>query len=815
MVTLKNVRRYFNKGRRNEIRAVDGTTLEFGSTGLVALLGPSGCGKTTLLNLIGGLDRPDGGDIFINGERVTRRRSGRIDAVRARDIGYIFQDYKLQPGLTVFENVAIALRLTGYRDKETISRRVDYVLKALGIERYRGRPAENLSGGQRQRVAIARALVKDPPVIIADEPTGNLDSGNSVAVMNILKAISRDRLVILVTHETDLARYYATRIIELKDGSVSADYQNETSGELDFRSHDTLYLGDFARQGEASLGEKPVECYGDGTASPAGTVRLILRGGNLYVEAPGLRVEAVGDGHPVRVREGVYTPEEHGEAELEFSLKDAGPPPKKLKYRSLLGFFSSLKAGFKAVGRYSPAKKVLLAGFLLAGAFIIYAAASIAGVANVREADYLRHSRSSIIVNSGKIDAAALEGYAEFTGVDYVLPVTDPFSFGVDIGGYYQTNGSYAWEDVSLCSSAGLTEDDLVAGKLPENSSEVAVDLFYINLLLGNGIPQEAGVLSAGDFVGRRIACGLAGSMSPLTVVGIVDKAQPAVYADPVMFPELCYAAVGDSGGFPDTDAGVSSNFCGMNAPPAPFALTGGRLPEAAYEVLVPTSMKTLYPLGKEAKDIAANGHKFTVTGYYESPDGLTSYPVSDATLTELCLAAAHGFTAETTDKAAALAAFRDSKAAAYDAVEDDRAALMEERRGLMNGVLAVALVLLAVSLVEMILMTRASFLSRIREVGVYRAIGVKKSDILRMFGGEIFAITTLGSLPGAAVMCYALYHLQKVESFAAYVQLNPAVAIFSLLILYALNALAGLLPVMFALRRPPARILTRSDAAK
>ena len=224
MIKLRGVNKYFNKGKRNEIHVINDTTLNLGTKGLVALLGPSGCGKTTMLNAIGGLDKVNGGDIFVDGVKITGRRTSKVDEIRNLNIGYIFQDYKLVDSMTVYENVAIVLRMIGIRDEEEIRKRIEYILQTLGIYRYRNRMADMLSGGERQRVGIARAIAKNPKIIIADEPTGNLDSANTIEIMNIIKAISRDRLVVLVTHEVELARFYASRIIELK--VLSPAFQN-------------------------------------------------------------------------------------------------------------------------------------------------------------------------------------------------------------------------------------------------------------------------------------------------------------------------------------------------------------------------------------------------------------------------------------------------------------------------------------------------------------------------------------------------------------------------------------------------------------
>ena len=242
MIKLEKIDKYFNRHKKNELHVINNTSLNLPNTGLVALLGSSGSGKTTLLNVIGGLDKVQKGKIYINDKRITKRSSHYVDKVRNLNVGYIFQNYHLIDNLTVFENVAIALKMIGIKNKEEISKRVNYVLKIVKIDRLKNRPASMLSGGEKQRVAIARAIVKDPNIILADEPTGNLDSQNTIEIMNIIKAISKNRLVILVTHEINLAKFYADRIIEIENGEIKNDYENAEENSLDYKIDNKIYL---------------------------------------------------------------------------------------------------------------------------------------------------------------------------------------------------------------------------------------------------------------------------------------------------------------------------------------------------------------------------------------------------------------------------------------------------------------------------------------------------------------------------------------------------------------------------------------------
>src|SRR5574344_2961806 len=261
MLEIKNLNKYFNKGKKNELHVINNTSISLEDNGLISLLGPSGCGKTTLLNCIGGLDKTKNGSIYINNEKMSSKFAGKVDRIRNLNVGYIFQDYKLIDNLSVYDNVALVLTMIGIKDKLEIKKRVEYVLDKVGMLRYKKRPAGMLSGGERQRVGIARAIVKDPNIILADEPTGNLDSKNSLEIMKIIKAISKDRLVILVTHEQDLARFYASRIIEIKDGTIINDYANTEVSDLDYEIDNTFYLKDFKEKNHLNDSNLDINIY--------------------------------------------------------------------------------------------------------------------------------------------------------------------------------------------------------------------------------------------------------------------------------------------------------------------------------------------------------------------------------------------------------------------------------------------------------------------------------------------------------------------------------------------------------------------------
>ncbi len=229
MLELKQIKKDYPAGD-GVVHALKGIDLTFRKNEFVSILGPSGCGKTTMLNIIGGLDQYTEGDLVINGTSTRHFRDRDWDAYRNHSIGFVFQSYNLIPHQSVLQNVELALTLSGVSKAERRKRAIQ-VLRDVGLgDQLRKKPAQ-MSGGQMQRVAIARALVNNPDIILADEPTGALDTETSVQVMEILKEVARDRLVIMVTHNPDLAETYSTRIIRMLDGEITNDSMPLTEAE--------------------------------------------------------------------------------------------------------------------------------------------------------------------------------------------------------------------------------------------------------------------------------------------------------------------------------------------------------------------------------------------------------------------------------------------------------------------------------------------------------------------------------------------------------------------------------------------------------
>ncbi len=349
MINIKALNKYYNKNRSNEIHVINDINLELPDKGMVAVFGKSGCGKTTLLNAIGGLDRTDSGSILIDGENIAEN----TDVIRNKYIGYIFQNYNLNVLENNFENVADALRLCGVADKDEIERRTIAALTSVGMEKYKYRYPNTLSGGQQQRIAIARAIVKGPRIILADEPTGNLDEANTIMIMNMLKKISENHLVLIVTHEANLVDYYCDKVIELSDGQVINIRENTNTSGYHAKSKNDIYLGELDKE-TLSNEDVNLEFYGNKPSEPI-KLKIVNSSGKLYIRIDTPKVQVLDAASEVKLREGVFSDVQAGSGSSDSHDMTELTPINGKNYGRLFTFVSSLKSGYRA--NFSKNKK--------------------------------------------------------------------------------------------------------------------------------------------------------------------------------------------------------------------------------------------------------------------------------------------------------------------------------------------------------------------------------------------------------------------------------------------------------------------------
>ena len=814
MIKIEKANKYFNKGKKNQIHVINNTTLEFGKTGLVALLGHSGSGKTTLLNSIGGLDKINKGKIYVNGQKITRRSSYKVDKIRNLNIGYIFQDYKLLDNMTVFENIAIVLKMIGIKDKNEIKKRVDYVLESVDMYRYRNRLASMLSGGERQRVGIARAIVKNPNIIIADEPTGNLDSKNSLEIMNIIKAISKDKLVILVTHEVELAKFYASRIIEIVDGKVEKDYENTEEKDLDYRLDNKIYLKDFEKIENIKQDNVNLDIYKENEDSL--NLQIVIKNGNIYIKSNDKKVEVIDENSIVELVDDHYKKIDKTIFEqYNYNLDEITDKNIKTRYSSIYSIPRSIINGFKKILNYSVLKKILLIGFFISAMFVLYAISNIAGTLNTKDEDFISRNKNYLEVKLPRLNVDQFLEYEQNENINYILPGDSKVSFAIKFDDYYQTSKLDGELAGSLSTINMLNQSDIVEGRLPQNEYEIVIDRMTVDKMLNsnNGI-SHAGIKNASQLLGKKVSIP---NMEKFEIVGIVDLKSPSIYTNESVFNNiLCNTNQTESmaGIVIDTSEQEKSqeNIINYELKLDTITLKKGRLPENDYEVIVNISNQSNMKLNKKIKT-TVNDTELTVVGYYDSETNDNSYLVNENTAKYKLISESQNLVIYPKDGVKVTSEF-DEKYNLFveNTYENDKKAYLKEQSSSRKSAIIFAGIILAISLVEIYLMMRSSFLSRIKEVGILRAIGVKKSDIYKMFVGETIAITTSVSMLGIIFMSYILNCLIQIRQLSKMFIINFQVIGLSILLIYAFNIIVGLLPLFRVLRKTPAQILSRHD---
>ena len=815
MIKIEKVNKYYNKGKANQIHVINNTTMTLPDEGIVCLLGPSGCGKTTLLNAIGGLDSVDSGTVTIDGQRITRFSSSKIDSIRNARIGYIFQNFNLIDDRTVFENVAMALRMIGIRDNTTVTARVRYCLQKVGIDQYRNKLAGSLSGGQRQRVAIARAIVKNPRIIIADEPTGNLDSSNTLEIMNIIKTISKERLVILVTHERNIAEFYSDYIAEMRDGKIIKAYNNDSSRYLDYQLENKIYLKDMAVHKGFAKDDVRVDVYSD--EERQAELKVVIRGNNLYINTGGM-LNVVDETSNVEMIDEHYTAMDESYFEdNDFDYTACLPSKYKARYTPVYRLTNMISSGWKTVRSFRKVRKVLMLGFVFAAMFAFLAVSNIAGLIDLKPVDYRTTNGSYITVSNPEKSEEALAMAADFDGVAFVMPGTTVKSVTLPMDDYLQTG--HAQEDltVSLVLDSVLTDDQIIEGAMPTNEHEVVMDRSIIDKFIRNGTGSAVGLDTMEEFIGRRLSFP---NLDDYIIAGIADTESPSLFVDESQVMYILSNA-NDAGeemsygieDYDEEDVIKSGRVKDLDLSGNTIKITKGRKPKAVCETIINEVHGEDTEIG-ETIDTRVAGRKLKVVGFYSS-DAVDddTYYVNAKTIKRDYIQKQKSFSVYANDLSAVEMALDNEGMASKINDVRDRKAYVSARRDQLTSSVIVAVIIILISLVEMFLMLRSSFLSRIREVGTLRAIGLKKKDIYRMFTGEILVITFITAVPGIAVMYFILTQVVRITYYIeGLYMVTPATALITFGVILVFNLLAGLIPVLATMRKTPAQILARTD---
>ncbi len=538
MIKIEHLNKYYNKGNRNEYHVINDISYEFNDKGLYVFFGPSGCGKTTLLNVIGALDKFDSGTITYFEQRLSRYNARYADEFRNKNIGYIFQNYNLLDSKSVEDNIMAILDIIGLTDIDERKNRAKLCLESVGMYKYRKRNVTALSGGQRQRVAIARALAKDPKVILADEPTGNLDSNNTFEIMNIIKSISKDRLVILVSHEKDLVDYYADRIIELKDGVIVNDYENSNVGSIVRKDVRNIYLKDYTKE-EYNNEKVSMNIYED-TDKVDAHFDIIFKNGELYIKTSSKsKVHYIDDSSEIKLLD--LSEEEfineRNEKESDFSFESF--KSSEIKGKGYIGIFKGIKNAFKET-KYLKRSKFSRVVLIIIGIVFAFMFSSFSSSISVDKKEYILTPDNVVevvIKHKDELKGLTIEklynDLKTYPGYESMIQSRGyaGHRLNLNIQRFYQTANS----GVNYQGNIYLTKNTNMKYKIVEGRDIIANDEVVLSEWIADNILNDVSAVSNGfsgysDLIGMDADIRSLGDIKTVKIVGVADSKNPSVY---------------------------------------------------------------------------------------------------------------------------------------------------------------------------------------------------------------------------------------------------------------------------------------------
>lgn len=803
MIQIKNLHKYYNRGKKNELHVLDGINLEFERTGLVCILGESGSGKTTLLNTIGGLDVFASGSLTYEGRTVKRYHQALAEKIRNDNFGYIFQNYYLLQDYTVEYNVKLALNTFDLPEAEK-EERVTYVLECLKIGKYKKKLVSQLSGGQKQRVSIARALVKSPGIILADEPTGNLDEENTLRTMSILKNISKECLVILVSHERRIANFFADRIIEIQDGKIKKDYKNQGNSSYERMDDDNIYLKDLKKK-EITDGNILVQIFEEEENQAPIRLNFAWKHGKLYIQ----NLENY-DILPAGEEAGCEMLDEH-KPSIEMEQVDAFEftlPRLKAKKEANLSLKEIWKLAIENIRLMGKKQAFIIVILLITGCFMTITLANFTNT--------LLYNNRSVLKEDSHIVRISMEPAFQMKEVGFRKAARKFYEENFKSGKYtsvFKTNGSslslnydgfaqlvsydVEFKDFSYVSLSHVKEEDLVYGRMPENMNEIVVDRWLFDRFLDGESPFGSLFSSPGDFLNQKLKS-KAVSVD-FTIAGICDKAQPSIYMD----ANKAITMTQNSLNMADTDQ--------MKELDPEITLED---PEDD-EVYLSEKEYRNYQKYNKGSITFEGGRTYQIKG--SIPDDYGVSYVLNASQCELLredyMISSGGFDVYVEDAQKAVRELRKiSEAYQKDldilvmnpgSADLQKYEKSKEKQISSSYFIAVAGVL--VSLFMIYFMIRSNVDSRAEELTVYRLLGIAKRSIMKAYLLEMFLVTSYTILPVVLITSGVIRFIGQIPSLELGLIFPWWCILLLIVVFYLLNLLISILPVKRILSKPPA----------
>ncbi len=783
------------------VHALKGINLEFRRTEFVSILGHSGCGKTTMLNIIGGLDRYTDGDMSIDGVSTKKYKDVDWDTYRNIRIGFVFQNYNLIQHLTILDNVAMAMTLSGVGLAER-KRRAEEALRTVGLEEQTKKLPNQLSGGQMQRVSIARAIVNNPEIILADEPTGALDSATSEQVMELLKEISRTRLVIMVTHNRELAEKYSTRIVSVKDGEIVGDTMPYDGKDDEITAEKSEEFNATAKEKKKKL-KKSSMSYSTAIklsfknlmtkkgrtlmTSIAGSIGiigvcLVLAISNGFSNYVNDLQQTVLAGYPVQIAQETFDTN----VLLNMFMGGTSGSDKKVQYPDT-----------DTIYQYNPSEMI-----------------TSAVIENDFGQDYIDYVNE--VKEKGWASSITYSYGMKTTVVGKTVNTVGRVSYdkvnssgGMDFSGLITPKANIGWSEIIGDEEFILSQYDLVAGSFPQNKNQVILvvdtfNQFNVSVLLGLGFSTKQKQVTFDEIVGTKLR----------------------VVANDDLYVE------GDDGYFAEKD--TSSEYEELfNAPVSETNLeievVGVLRPKEGVQLALLfsginyTSELTQYLLDINSKSRvveaqAANtetdvttGLPFTEKDTYrkamqklggdDTPTGMNVYP-RDFEGKEQIIAHLDAWNSDNPS----------SKVIYVDMSEMATSMLNEIIRIISIVLVCFAAISLVVSSVMIGIITYVSVVERTKEIGILRSLGARKVDISNVFNAETFIIGLLAGVIGVIVtyilsipINLIIYNLVEIGTLCV---LSPWHALLMIVVSFALTLIAGLVPSSVAAKKDPVEAL-------
>lgn len=799
MLKLTDITKDYKAGD-GVVHALKGINLEFRRKEFVSILGHSGCGKTTLLNIIGGLDRYTSGDLSVDGISTKQFKDVDWDAYRNIRIGFVFQSYNLIQHLSILDNVAMALTLSGVSLQER-KRRAEQALRTVGLEEQLKKLPNQLSGGQMQRVSIARALVNNPEIILADEPTGALDSTTSVQVMDLLKEISKTKLVIMVTHNNELAEQYSTRIVSIKDGEIVGDtmpYDSAAEGDDEVaRAENNVAMQASAKEKKKKLKKTSMSFL---TAIKLSFKNLMTKKGRTVMTSIAGSIGIIGVSLVLAISNG-FTNYVNDLQQTVLAGYPVQIAQETFDTNVLMQMFLGGTSGNKNKPQYPDSDFIYQ--------YNVSDMINSATIKNDFDSEYVDYV--SKVVDNGWASSVTYNYGMRTTVVGSVKNSSGKISYAkvnpgnsMDMSSILTPTANIGWSQMIGDEEFILSQYDLIEGTFPQNKNQVVlvVDSYNqanVNVLLGLGFSTTEKEIKLSDVVGRKLRVIANDDLYYEENGKYVEKEEKSEY-------EQLYNA-------PASETNIEVEVTGVLRPKEGTVLallsSGINYTRDLTQYLLDVNSRSqVVEAQKNSPEVnVITGASFTKESTYQkamqklggddTPVGLNIYPKNFEAKGSI-LSYLDSWNNTNPDK----------KVVYVDMSEMATSMLNEIIRIISIVLVCFAAISLVVSSVMIGIITYVSVVERTKEIGILRSLGARKIDISNVFNAETFIIGLLAGVIGI-IITYILsipvnLIIKSLSGIGTLCMLSPWHALLMIVISVVLTLIAGLIPSSVAAKRDP-----------